>query len=314
MVEQRPTLDPAFRSIFLLIALDLLAGYWLGIHRDQAVQFFLSQVPLIGAAGVLYSFFPKNTKENFGAWLEWALGRGFVQLGLVLLLVALAVTTFLRVSANVTLSGNDATWLYFAPDRDGVPASDVVLDSARLNRITSPVSLTWWRSPTGLTAWTYSPAMISKSTLRMRFWRPASVMYPDDFDSLAVLAALPGGWLFNRLPGGDTANVLLHGHGSPGDTVAVFTVDTMGSYLVSFLTPEPPSERDTLRWADLLARTPDRQVASMVRQWTQTNWVRARRPIRQGETLAWTLNIGNDQPRSSQLVVRYGISEVYLAN
>jgi hypothetical protein len=313
VADPRPKLDPAFKSIFLIISLDLVAGFWLGIHREKAVEFFLSQVPLIGAAGVLYSFFPKDTKEEFGVWLQRILGKSLVRWGLVVSLVLLCAATLFRVSASVTLNGNEAAWLYFAPDRGGAPPPNVIIDSSRLNRLTSPVDFARWRVPTPLTVWSYTPTMISKSALRMRFWRPASLMYPDDFDSLAVLAALPGAWLFGRLPV-DTALVVLHGRGSPRDTVAIVSVHSMGSYLVSYTTPELLSVRDTLRWADLLAGTPDSAATSMVRRWAKTSWVRARRPIRQGETLSWILAIGNDSPRNGQLVVRNAISQVYLAN
>lgn len=311
LMAQRPTLNPAFQSIFLLIAIDLLAGYWLGIHREQAVEFFLSQVPLIGAAGVLWSFFPKDAKENFGAWLEWALGGRLVRFVLGLGLVALVGTTFFRVSASVTLAGDAAAWLYFSRDLDGDLPAAGILDSTRLNRLTSPVSLSRWRGPGGLVVWAYTPTMISKSALTMRFWRPASAVYPEDFDSLAAVTALPGAWLFNRLPA-DTARVVVCGSDAPRDTVATFTVSTLGSFVVSFLNPGPAG-RDTFRWREVLAGTPDSMQEKIVGQWSNNSWVTARRPIRRGDRLTWTITIGNEAPRTLQRSLDHAISQVYLA-
>jgi hypothetical protein len=64
MAEGWPQLGPAVASLFLRIALELLAGLWLGIHRDKAVEFFLSQVPMIGGRRGLVEFPPQETPKK----------------------------------------------------------------------------------------------------------------------------------------------------------------------------------------------------------------------------------------------------------
>ena len=192
-MSDQPKLGAAFQSLFLILASDLLLGVWFAFNREQAVQFFLSQVPLIGAAGVCWSFFPKATKEAFGEWLEWILGSRVVRIVLSLGLLGVIAITFVRVSSTVSLTGNTGTWLYLVPDSAETPSATYVLDSARLNGLTSPVTLSRWATPGGLNAWICTPTMISRFALPMRFWRPASAVFPEDFDSLAAVVALPGG-------------------------------------------------------------------------------------------------------------------------
>lgn len=310
MPENRPALGPAFQSVFLIVAIDILAGCWLAIHREKALEFFVSQVPLIGAAGVLWSFFPKETKDNFGKWLEWSLGRIWLRLALALGLITLSATTFFRVSSNVTLLSDTATWLYLAADRGRGPGPDEILDSTRLNRITSPASVSRWGWPSGLLVWWYTPTMITHWPLKLRSWQPATVTYPQDFDSLAVLVVLPGGWLFNKFPGG-TVRIVVRETNDPGDTVATFSLEKMGSYAVSFLKPDLSPE-DSVKWRDLVIDGPDSASASIVARWGNGNWVRALRPIRLGENLTLTLSDPRQELHTYKRTLDHATSQVYL--
>ncbi len=315
MGVDRPRLGPVLYSLVLLVGIDFIGGIWVAMHSERALEIFLGQVPVIGAAGIMWTFLPKTIKDDFGTALAGFLGHGATRSLLTVLALVVVAFTFFRASVTVAaIDGNVATKVYLVTNAelrqldDGVPPSDGV----NLNRLTSPVSFvrqSWLGNPTDF--WIYTPAAIAKAAVNLRPWRPRQLQYPQDFDSLAAVAVLPGAWLFGHV--NSTVRLVFHERGNPGDTVAVVVIDSVGSYLATFLDPSgrPPLAQEDL--ADLLHTTRDSSRSSMLKIWARTAWTGTRRPIRKGDRLEWRLMVPGDDMRNGTLQVNNVVTQLYLA-
>src|SRR3989442_11862288 len=69
-------LPPEFRALAALVAIDLLAGVWVQLHRERLLSIlYLAQVPGVGVGGLAWGFLPDARKSQFGEWIAERLRR-----------------------------------------------------------------------------------------------------------------------------------------------------------------------------------------------------------------------------------------------
>lgn len=316
MTDGQRRVGAVLYTLLLLMGIDLLVGIWLALHSERALEIFLGLLPLLGAAGIVWSFLPKTFKDDFGDALVAFLGHRVTQVAVTILAIPVIAFTVFRASVTIAaIDGNIATQVYLATAADLAHRGDSVApsDSARLNSLTSPVSFVRRSWPGDRRAiWIYTPAAITKVAQTVRPWQPRRLQYPQDFDSLATVAVLPGAWLFGQI--GSDVILTLHEPSQPGETVAQVTIDTKGGYLVTFLNPGsgPLLTKEAL--TATLSETRDFARPSMVDRWMKTSWTSTRRPLRKGDLLEWQLIVPGDSLRQGTLRVNDVVTHLYLPN
>lgn len=190
------------RVLAAILAIDLVAGIWMRLHAESWLALFLTHLPVLGFAGLMWSFAPDSAKAWWHDHLRNGLGNRRVGWGLVGVGAALLIATFFCSSVHVeSLEPGARTRLrLIAGDR--VLADSAGLSgsaSEPLNRLTSPVTFRpWFRVPIGRRMWVYGDHLATVS--RWVFpWKPMRLQYPDDFDTLATLAILPMPMLASNL-------------------------------------------------------------------------------------------------------------------
>ena len=158
------------------------------------MAFVVSQVPTLGAFGLLWGFLPKGRKDELGvivgAWLE----RRRVQSALIVLLASIVVLTF--TVNTVAIEGDPAspTWVYRYAGADERPGGAVSSprDSVRLRRGGGVQYFWMFTPPWGRATWFESPSRISHKVHTVLPWKRTALSYEDDFGRPIGIALLPG--------------------------------------------------------------------------------------------------------------------------
>lgn len=286
------SLPPEFRALAALVAIDLLAGVWVQLHRERLLSIlYLAQVPGVGVGGLAWGFLPDARKSQFGEWLAERLRRpgvflGSVGVGVAALLLSAFRSTIVLSAVNPEVSST----VLLVQGRQERPDSVAVArsDSLRLNRLTTPVYHSLWIWPWGRQVWLYSRTSVSFRDWKVYPWIPLRLQYPDDFVPMAAVAVLPAPSTLMHLHDAGIRLVLRDRDGT--DTVAVETLDEHG-FLAAFAPPGPLPPEVRARWRQALsAIDPDTSfVNPVLRRWEAGDWIRTRRPLQKGDSLTWEI-------------------------
>ena len=272
------------RAVAVLLAFEVAAGVWFALNWPPGMSLFLSQIPAIGAVGVVWGFLPDAPKEAFGEWFAARLRRPRVWISTAALLAsALGLSCFVN---TVAVSGAPAnpTWIHLQNGQALRPRTGelALSDSLRLRRGTERLYFWVWTSPLGRLVWLRSPSHLTPDELTVLPWRPTSVDYPDDFEVPAVLAALPGAEAIEEITSSRPWRVVVLDP-SAGDTLAVDTLTSPGAVLFAFLRADTPAD-SVANWnahADKLKGGSD---ADLLKLWSDSARSRyTRRPLRANE-------------------------------
>lgn len=295
------------RALAVLLLLDLAVGIWMRLHAERWLSFFVTHLPVLGVAGVAWGVAPEPAKRWLAERARAALARGALLAGLSTLVVALATASLLCSTVQVeSLDPNVRTRLrVVAGDRTLADSARLAAaPSAPLNRLTTPVAFRVWMLPTGRRVWVSGPGVATASRLVLP-WVPTTFQYPDEFDTLATLAALPAPALLRFIADTATRPVLTVRDGVDSTTVlATAPLTAMRAVLVGFPEPAAPDSATVERWRDrlriyftdttvvadsfaLAAR--DEEVAGTLRQLAAVDRRRSVRPLVVGDLLRWEL-------------------------
>lgn len=285
-VPDRPsvTLPLEVRAVAVLLALEVGAGIWFAMNWPPGMSLFLSQIPAIGAAGVVWGFLPDTPKKAFGEWLAEKLRQPIVWMTTAALFMsALGASCFVN-TVSVSGAPTNPTWIHLQTGQAVRPgAGDVApSDSQRLRRGTERLFFWVLTSPLGRRVWLHSSSHLTPDELTVLPWRPTTVEYPDEFEAPTVVAALPGSEAIEEITSPKPWRVVLL-DAVAGDTLAVDTLRSPGAILFAFLrTGAPPDS--VSRWraeADKLHGGPD---TVLLRMWSDSARSRfTRRPLRANE-------------------------------
>ena len=88
------TLAPEFRALGILLVADVLAALWCTLNWPPGMAFVVSQVPTLGAFGLLWGLLPKGRKDELGVLVELMVATSASAIGAGVLLAAIVVATF----------------------------------------------------------------------------------------------------------------------------------------------------------------------------------------------------------------------------
>jgi hypothetical protein len=335
------------RPLLLLLALDGAVGLWSSLHAAWLQRFFLSQIPLVGLFGLVWGLLGEDTKKGVTARITTQL-RG-PQLYRVLVCAALVflVVTLLRSTVEIRALDPASSEVLFK--RGGAPRDvetaaapvDSVLcstakratttagarasqlsarasldaDSTLLNKLTTPIEFGVWTWPLGRNIWFYTATHVSPRALRVWPWWRRSLQYPEEFDEVAHVRALPLYPLFRGLKTGCAVAFILREHDSTGVVLASDTLSSLNGLLLTFRDSVPLDTLARRRWDEALraynrhaaemeairagAPVPDGDSlsridsagasgrATLASRWSTFRMVRTRRPLHVGEQIRW---------------------------
>ena len=283
--EGASRLPAEFRTLGTLLAVDIAFGAWLALNTGGGLSAFVgTQLPAVGIGGLLWGLLPDDAKKRFGEWLVRLLRRSALRYAALILLGAGFVVSLFYGSVLIeSVDPAASTMVYLVRGGMRLPGATTITvrDSTRLNRLTTPLHDRLFITPViGSRVWVYTPTHVSAG-LHVYPWIGATARYPDDFDSLAILALLPSEKTADKLP--VTLQVWLE------DSTLVAS-DTLAnsSNLLAF-TRRQPDPADTARWRDTLTAISHDTgyVNPMMQTWKTSRWLRARVPLRQGDLLTW---------------------------
>lgn len=272
------------RAVAVLLALEVVAGIWFALNWPPGMSLFLSQIPAIGAAGVVWGFLPDAPKKEFGEWFGAQLRRRRVWITTVVLLATTLLTSCFVNTVAVTGAPDSPTWIYLHSGqalRASAPELPIV-DSLRLRRGAEHGYFWIWTSPLGRRVWLHSRSHLTPDERIARPWAPTSITYPDDFESPVVLAALPGTEAVEEITSPRPWRVVVLDV-ADGDTLAVDTLNSPGAALFAFIkTGTPPDS--VAKWSGEAARLRGGADTVLLHLWSDSARSRyTRRPLRGSE-------------------------------
>lgn len=188
------TLPPELRALGILFVADVLAALWCTLNWPPGMAFVVSQVPTLGAFGLLWGFLPKSRKDELGVLVGLWLQSRRVQSAFGVLLALIVVLTFSVNTVAVQGDPSSPTWVFRYSGDDERPggAIDSPRDSVRLRR-GGGVQYFWiFTPPWGRKAWFESPTRISHKVYTVLPWKRTALSYDDDFGRPIGVALLPG--------------------------------------------------------------------------------------------------------------------------
>jgi len=332
--------DADLRPFVLLLVLDALVGVWSSLHAPALQRFFITQIPLIGLAGLLWGFLEGDLKPVVAKRLLGWLRKPATYRTLVGLTTAFVVFTLGWSTVEVSALEPTSSELVFrangtprdlgavaalpdsavCPDsaaHAGAARSDeqAGADSALLNRLTTPLSFGMWIWPAGRNVWFYTGTHVSGRAIRVWPWWRRSLQYPEDFDEVAAVRALPMFPLFTGLRSGCSVVLVLREHDANGLVLAADTLSSLTGLQLAYRDSLPLDSLARRRWDDSLrlrgrreaiaqadstgAAPPDSAAllqldstgaparAVLTRRWSQYRVVHTRRPLHVGEHIYW---------------------------
>jgi hypothetical protein len=308
------------KVLVLLLIIDIGIGVWLKLHNPAALPLFVVvNAPTVGVTGFFWPLLPKDAKDRIGEGIAAALtapltSKILLGLGGTLFLASLAVS-----SVTVTLLDSDtSTTLHVVRGTQTEPDSQAVRGAPqiRLSRLTSPQSELLWIRPTGQRVWLYSPTHVLLRDTTLVPWIPVHLQYPQDFRPMAAVAVLPQSEILMQLTQ-DSLRLTLREDGG-GEALASYDLKPYGT-VISYLEPEPRGAEDSTRWKAWLVQQADSAreefISVMLRRWLGGSWVKASRPLREGETVSWDVRRKDDSTRTvakGRLTLNAPLADLYL--
>ena len=178
----------------MLLLADVLAALWCTLNWPPGMAFVVSQVPTLGAFGLLWGFLPKTRKDELGVLVGAWLQSRRVQSALVILLAGVVLLTFTVNTVAVQGDPASPTWVYRYAGEDERPGGAVsnARDSVRLRRGGGVQYFWMFTPPWGRKAWFESPTRISHKVHTVLPWKRTALSYDDDFGRPIGVALLPG--------------------------------------------------------------------------------------------------------------------------
>jgi hypothetical protein len=297
-----------------LAVLAVLGAVWFKLHFGSVIS-WLGVAPAFGISALLTFWnrgLPDGTTKSARLALAQKLTSRSLARRLWAVVGAFVFLTLFVSSAHVTNEGNAVVWITrYDPANTGVPDS-MRLDSQHQRRS--------WRllvPPTGRQFLMFSSDGRQTSMLRPLPWKPASVLYPTDFDSIATVALLPAGDLMT-LTGGKPLHLIMRD--AQDAVIAEDSLAALRALLVSFRRPRDPDAETRQQWlnraVEILsaeAAVDTSAVAPLVDLWMKSQWVRTARPPGRGESLNVVL-LGGAQDTVAALDITFtqGYSHVYI--
>ena len=319
---ERPGFPLEARALAAFLVFDLIGGIWLALHYPPGMSLFLSQVPVVGIAGAVWGFLPDPQKDMLGRWLAGVLRLRAVFSFMVLILGGLAALTFVLATVRVDAVESDvATMLWLVPgsQREVDQGHRTVLDSARLNRLTTPHFFFVFLSPTGRRVWLHSSTHITARDLRIRPWLPNRLQYPDDFTPMTAIAVLPSPQSFPVLASHQSVTLVLRDL-YRDDTLGIATIKAdLRGQMVTFTEPGPPTADVRQRWRQLLTEifgddpADSSNINGALGFWDKAKWVRSRRPFVPDDSVRWDIRTTKgDSLAAGRLGLNHGITDLVL--
>jgi hypothetical protein len=334
------------RPLMMLLLFDGAVGLWSSYHAPWLQRFFISQIPFAGLVGLVWGFLQGDLKSVVAARIAARLRQPIVYRVLAALTVAFFILTFVRSTVEVRAldpAGSEVLFRANGAPRD-VPQASRPLDSAAcsspsssnaavhapaaamanapapadsalLNRLTTPVDFGVWIWPIGRDVWFYTGTYVSPRAVRVWPWWRHSLQYPEEFDDVAIVRALPVYLLFRGLPTGCAVALIIREHDAGGIVLAADTVSSVAGLQLSYHDSVPVDSLARHRWDDTLrvrarrtaeadaersgAPAPDSATlaaldtmgtsarATLVSRWAAYRLVRTRRPLHVGERIYW---------------------------
>jgi hypothetical protein len=340
-----PTSAVELRPLFLLLVLDGAVGLWASLHAPPLQRFFISQIPVAGLAGLIWSFLEGDLKAEVAARIATVLRRPGVFRAIAAFSVLFFIVTLVRSTVEIRAldpSGSEVLYVVDGAPRDLPPAAPfidsavcanaaagdtnlhrvtslasstpVASDSELLNRLTTPVNFSLRTWPWGREVWFHTSTHASGRALRVWPWWRRSLQYPEQFDEIARVYALPTFPLFRGVRTGCALAFIVRENSAGG---ALLAADTLSSLAGLQLVLSDSLPLDTLarrRWDDTLrirARRDTIQAAeranvlldsaalarfdltgaagraTLVGRWASYRLVNTRRPLHVGERIYW---------------------------
>ncbi len=335
------------RPLLLLLVLDGAVGLWSSLHAPWLQRFFFSQIPLVGLFGLIWGLLGEDTKKGVTARITARLRRPQLYRGLVGFAIAFFVVTMVRSTVEVRALDPASSEVLFkvgGTPRDvqaaSAPIDSVVCaparptvggttsrvaprviptstdaDSTLLNRLTTPIEFGVWTWPIGRNIWLYTATHVSPRAIRVWPWWRRSLQYPEEFDEVARVRALPLYPLFRGLRTGCAVALVIREHDSTGVVLAADTLSSLNGLLLAFRDSVPLDTLARHRWDNALrvfnrraaeqdsiragAPAPDSVSlaqldstgangrATLASRWSTFRVVRTRRPLHVGEQIRW---------------------------
>jgi hypothetical protein len=341
-----PTTAVELRPLFLLLVLDGAVGIWSSLHAPALQRFFISQIPLAGLVGLIWGFLEADLKSVVAARIASVLRNPIAYWSIAAFSILFFIVTLVRSTVEIRAldpTSSEVLFVVAGGPRDLPPATPAIdsaicanaaggdtnihritslagstpapLDSELLNRLTTPVNFGLWILPVGREVWFYTSTHASaRSTRVWPWWRP-SLQYPDEFDEVPRVHALPLFPLFRGLPTGCSLAFIVREHDSGGTLLAADTLSSLAGLQLVLRDSMPLDTLSRRRWDDSLrlrtrraaiadaersgAAPPDSSAlaqndltgapgrATLVTRWSAYRLVNTRRPLHVGERIYW---------------------------
>jgi hypothetical protein len=304
-VPVRAGMPVELRALAVLLLLDLAVGIWMRLHAERWLSFFVTHLPVLGLAAAAWGVAPDGAKTWLTGALRALLARRGLLVGLWLSIAVLATASLLCSTVQVESVDPGVRTRLRVVEGDRTLADSArftVAATSPLNRLTTPIAFRVWLPPTGRRVWVHGPGLATASRLVLP-WIPTAFQYPDDFDSLATVAAVPAPSMLRLLADARMRPELTLRDGVDTATVlARAPLATLHAVVVGFPDPAAPDSATLGRWAERLriyftdttatldsaaAADRDHDVAGTLRQWAAVERRRSVRPIVVGDLLRW---------------------------
>ncbi|MEP7001393.1 MAG: hypothetical protein ABI969_12995 [bacterium] len=362
------------RPLVMLLVLDGAVGLWSSLHAPWLQRFFITQIPLVGIVGLVWGLLGDDVKQGVTTRVTAWLRQPHVYKSLVGFAGVFFVITLVRSTVEVRALDPASSEVLFrvngtprdvplarapldsavcppAPPPGSAPtvrparttmAAAPAADSALLNRLTTPVAFGVWTWPIGREVWFHTETHVSPRAIRVWPWLRSSLQYPEEFDQVSRVRALPMYPLFRGLPSGCAVALIVREHDSTGVVLAADTLSSVAGLLLTFRDSMPLDSLARKRWGDSI-RVFSRRAAEMdsVRanapppdsialaeldtngasarvtltgRWSGFRVVRTRRPLHVGEKIYWEVRgIHRVVLARGEVPLRYE-TEILLAN
>jgi hypothetical protein len=368
-----PTTAAELRPLFLLLVLDGAVGLWSSLHAPALQRFFISQIPLAGLVGLIWGFLEHDLKSVVAARITTVLRRPAIFRSIAAFTILFFVVTLVRSTVEIRAldpAGSEVLFVVDGGPRD-LPSAAPVIDSAvctnaaagdtnvhritslasstpaaadseLLNRLTTPVNFSLRTWPWGREVWFYTTTHASARGVRVwPWWRP-SLQYPEEFDEVSRVYALPTFPLFKGLPTGCALAFIVREHDANGALLAADTISTVTGLQLILRDSIPLDTLSRHRWDDTLrlrARRTEAEDsvragrppldstgfalvdsrgasgrATLVGRWSAYRLVNTRRPLHVGERLYWEVRGPHRAPVASGNVVLTHETDIFLSS
>lgn len=303
------------RAVLVLLAFEVAAGVWFALNWPPGMSLFLSQIPAIGAAGVVWGFLPEAPKKEFGEWLANRLRRPVVWISIVALLALALIASCLVNTVEVNGAPESPTWIHLERGEAERPLLGELAtsDSLRLRRGAEKVYFWVFTLPMGRRVWLRSSSHLTPDELCVMPWRPTKVGYPDDFERPTVLATLPGTEAVEEITSPRPWRVIVL-DASAGDTLGIDTLASPGARLFAFIQTPTPAD-SVARWGTVAAGMRGGMDSVLFRMWSDSARSRyTRRPLRANERVRIIAVDSTGKPVSQkELTLSNGLSTTLVA-